>query len=247
MTELTTDTTEPTYTDLIASPETTDATDSPKPKTWKAKPTWAERKAAFAHHEVVLKDLAEQFPGIAPRGQACKPLKIGVHLDLAAALPDMTAEDITTFCKIYTAQPRYRIALIEGAPRVGLDGQSVSNENGKGIVTAADEAHAAKLMAHAEAKLKAARESKPTPVQTPPKAAQKPAEAKKEANAPKPQAKAEKPTVTPPSPAKSVAEPKSVASPQKTVAKAAAKRPVVVEVKKRSFTKPVPVSARKTA
>ena len=230
--------------------ETTDAADSPKPKIWKTRPTYAERKAAFAHHEIVLKGLAEQFPGIAPRGQACRPLKIGVHLDLAAALPDMDADAITTFCKIYTAATRYRRSLTEGAARVGLDGQPV------GIVTAQDATHAAKLLARAEAKELAAREPKAAPVQKAPEPAQKPVEAKKADKAQKPKEKAEKPVATQPepsvkaakpakapTPAKSVAETKTVASPQKTVAKAPAKRPVVVEVKKRTFTVP----ARKTA
>jgi ProP effector len=222
-----------TTADLSASPETTDAADSPKPKSWKTKPTYAERKAAFAHHEIVLRGLAEQFPGIAPRGQACRPLKIGVHLDLAEALPDMDADAITTFCKIYTAATRYRRSLTEGAARVGLDGQPV------GIVTAQDAAHAAKLLARAEAKEIAAREPRSAPVQKAPEPAQKPVEAKNAEPAPKHQDKAEKPTVTPPEPVKSVAE--TVAKP-KTVAKAPAKRTVEV-VKKRTFTVP----ARKTA
>ena len=218
----------------------TETATEPTPAPAKAKrpkPTWAERKAAFAHHEIVLKELAEQFPGIAPRGQACRPLKLRVHLDLASALPDMDAGAISTFFAIYTAQPRYRISLTEGAARVDLSGQPV------GVVTAEDAGHAAKSLANAEARLKAARELK-MQAKKATEPAQKPVEAVKPSPAPITPEKVEKPVSVAPAAAKNVAEAKSVAvSPQSV-----AKRPVVVEVKTKR--RPIPVThvaARKTA
>ena len=156
---------------------------------------------------------------------------------MAAALPDMSAEDITTFCKIYTAQPRYRISLTEGAARVDLSGQPVS------MVTAEDAGHAAKSLAKAEARLKAVREQK-AQTKKAPEAAQKPAEAVKPAAAPTAPEKVETPVPVAPAASKNDAKPKSVAVSPKSVTK----RPVVVEVKtKRRPVTVAHVAARKTA
>ena len=196
------------------------------------------RAALFAAHKAILAQLVEKRPStFAPRGKACWPLKIGIHEDIAAELPDATRDDISRFLRVYTNNRRYWRALKEGAPRLAIDGQPA------GEVSARDAEYAAKLIAKDDAKAKAAREPKPAPVKAAPTPPEKPAEAKKPEPASTPKAKAEKPVATPPAPAKSVVE--TVAKP-KTVAKAPAKRPVVVEVKKRTFAKPI-TPVRKTA
>ena len=218
----------------------TETTTEPTPAPAKAKrpkPTYKERKAFFAAYDATLDRLSAIFPAIAPRGQACSPLKIGVHIDLGAALPDMTADQISTFCRTYTSQPRYRVALTEGAARVDLSGQPVS------MVTAEDAGHAAKLLANAEARLKAARELK-AQTKKAPEPAQKPAEAVKPAAAPTAPEKVETPVPVAPAASKNDAKPKSVAVSPKSVTK----RPVVVEVKtKRRPVTVAHVAARKTA
>jgi ProP effector len=52
-----------------------------------------------------------------------KPLKIGIHVDLAAALDGaVTAKELGGALRVYTANKVYRSRLVAGATRVGLDG-----------------------------------------------------------------------------------------------------------------------------
>jgi len=180
------------------------------------------RAALFAAHKSILAQLVERRPStFAPHGKATWPLKIGIHEDIAAELPDATPDDISRFLRVYTNSRRYWKSLKEGSPRLSMDGQPT------GAVTARDAEHAARLIAKDDAKAKAARPAKKTPVETAPKPAPEAVEAPKPETAPTQPAKIE----TPPAPAK-----------------AAKARPVVVVevVKKRAIPR-VTTPMRKTA
>ena len=62
-----------------------------------------------------------------------RPLKIGVHLDIAALLPTLSTKEIRSAMRWYTANRFYNKACIENAPRIDLDGNEVG-------VVSADEA-----------------------------------------------------------------------------------------------------------
>jgi ProP effector len=89
--------------------------------------------------------------------QRRRPLKIGVHLDIAAALPAITAEQIRAAMRCYVANRFYNKSCIEGAPRIDLDG------NEAGVVTAEQAANSkhrvAGAMAARERKIAAAKEA----------------------------------------------------------------------------------------
>ncbi len=67
-----------------------------------------------------------------------RPLKVGIHKDLAIALGDdsaITPEELNIALAAYTRNFQYRTKLILGAVRVGLDGEpagTVSPEDAKG-------------------------------------------------------------------------------------------------------------------
>ena len=127
-----------TTADIIASPETTDTADSPAPtKTRKEE----FRAAMFAAHKAILAQLVEKRPTtFAPRGKACWPLKIGIHEDIGADLPDATRDDISRFLRVYTNNRRYWRSLKEGAPRLAIDGQPA------GEVSTRDAEYAARMI-----------------------------------------------------------------------------------------------------
>jgi ProP effector len=62
-----------------------------------------------------------------------RPLKIGVHLDIAALLPTLSTKEIRSAMRWYTANRFYNKACVENAPRIDLDGNEVG-------VVSADEA-----------------------------------------------------------------------------------------------------------
>jgi sRNA-binding protein len=75
--------------------------------------------------------LAERFPKcFAAKGQAKRPLKIGIHADIRKAAPDISIKELNRGLFDYTAGPRYLEAMTGGAVRVDLDG------NDAGTVTA---------------------------------------------------------------------------------------------------------------
>jgi ProP effector len=96
--------------------------------------------------------LSEWFPRAftSPRS----PLKIGIHHDIAERASAITSREVRDALKFYCRTPAYQRALIEGAARVGVDGETA------GIVTAAQ-------AAIAKAKITALREkwktSRPSP------------------------------------------------------------------------------------
>jgi sRNA-binding protein len=177
------------------------------------------RREMYAAHTAILAKLVELCPAtFAPRGSSCWPLKVGIHEDIAALLPDATPRDISLFLLCYTRQRRYHRALKEGAPRLDLSGHPA------GEVSASEAEHAIKMIARSDAKALAARPGKKAPATTPqalPKLAPSPIEVAEPE--PETSVKAEKPTVV-------LAKP----------------RPVVVVVKKRSVPKAL-APMRKTA
>ena len=65
------------------------------------------------------------------------PLKIGIDQDLAARCPALGHRERNAFLNTYTSRLQYLSACVEGATRVGLDGEVA------GIVTASEAQHAA--------------------------------------------------------------------------------------------------------
>jgi sRNA-binding protein len=95
------------------------------------------RREMFAAHDAILSNLVELCPEtFAPRGRSCWPLKVGIHEDIAAELPDASPRDISLFLLCYTRQRRYHRALKEGASRLDLSGQP------DGAVSATEAEHA---------------------------------------------------------------------------------------------------------
>ena len=79
----------------------------------------------------VIELLAETFPKcFVIFEQRRRPLKIGIHLDVLAALDGaVTAEELSRALGIYAANKWYRESLVAGATRIDLNGQAA------GVVT----------------------------------------------------------------------------------------------------------------
>jgi ProP effector len=99
----------------------------------------AEYEAAI---DLLLR-LRAQFPNVISRldmQHGRRPLKIGIHDDLVALLPEVDPQIIGLALKLYTVHSGYLRSLVEGAPRVGLNGAEV------GTVTAEAASHAQDLL-----------------------------------------------------------------------------------------------------
>ena len=83
----------------------------------------AEYEAAIA----LLLRLRAQFPNVISRLDVPhrRPLKIGIHDDIAALFPETGPQIIGQALKLYTMHTGYLRALVEGAPRVDLNGAEV--------------------------------------------------------------------------------------------------------------------------
>jgi ProP effector len=95
-----------------------------------------ERNMAYATREVLVSLFPEAFR---PKGAIKVPLKLGIHLDL------LTRTDLAFWrvrCALidYTSGYKYLTQIVEGAPRIDLDG------NPAGAVTAKEAAHARELL-----------------------------------------------------------------------------------------------------
>jgi sRNA-binding protein len=64
------------------------------------------------------------------------PLKIGIHLDIAAGMPELPEADISRALKFYVTRFRYLECCLDGAPRLDLNGEPA------GVVSAAEAASA---------------------------------------------------------------------------------------------------------
>jgi sRNA-binding protein len=91
-----------------------------------------------------------------------QPLKIGIHSDLIAAMPEFPAAQIELALGIYTTSATYHAACTEGAERIDLDGQPV------GVVTADEAAHAAAALEKIRARKRRAAQIVPAPTPPPP-------------------------------------------------------------------------------
>jgi sRNA-binding protein len=93
-------------------------------------------------NNLLLQQLVHVFPGaLAPRGQACWPLKIGIDQDLIALLPKLSPWRVSAFLCWYTKAPRYHLAMIAGGPRRDLFGEAA------GEVTPGERAYAVACLA----------------------------------------------------------------------------------------------------
>jgi ProP effector len=121
-------------------------------------------KAAARHDQTVaavLGLLAEKWPACFQIfEQRRRPLKIGIHLDIAAALDGMvTPAEISITLRYYVNNPHYLDHLVVGADRIDLNG------NAAGTVTAAEAEHAARIVARRRQKKMAAKPAAAKPPQ----------------------------------------------------------------------------------
>jgi ProP effector len=99
--------------------------------------------------------LVERFPlAFCPKRQPKFPLKIGISVDLVARCGDLKWKHISLALRDYTSGATYLRGLVEGAPRIDLDG------NTAGTVTAA---HAARAKSRLEELEKRWAAAKPLP------------------------------------------------------------------------------------
>ena len=111
-------------------------------------------KAEFARRAEVRDVLAARYPAVFSNGRPGVPLKVGIHLDIAAAVPLFDAHRIHRFLACWTRHPIYRKALSAGATRRALDGSpagQVTSEQAEHAKIALAEAQAAQWL-HAQAK-----------------------------------------------------------------------------------------------
>src|SRR5262249_6694211 len=109
-----------------------------------------DRSAWLAARTETLLLLRQKFPQAFARlsGRTRKPLKIGIHVDIAVALPDLSPAEISLALRHYVSDLKYHRAVVEGASRIDLDGNAV------GVVTAAEAENSRRI----EAKLARRRE-----------------------------------------------------------------------------------------
>jgi len=90
----------------------------------------------------VIAALCEKFPAAFFQfEQRRRPLKLGIHKDILAAMPAITAKEIHAAMRYYTSNEFYCRGCIEGAARIGLDGGEL------GTVTAGEAASSAARLA----------------------------------------------------------------------------------------------------
>ena len=93
----------------------------------------------FRTRNATLRDIfREHFPrAFAGKGEPKTPLAIGIGNELALALPEINFKHLTLALKDYCDGPTYLRNCVEGAARIGLDGQP------RGEVSANDARYAA--------------------------------------------------------------------------------------------------------
>jgi ProP effector len=94
----------------------------------------------------LLQWLAARWPATFDPVQPPRPMKIGIHRDIAAAMPGLDAKLLSSALRLHTGRPAYAEQLLEaGTVRFDLDG------NPAGEVTEA-QVEALKAARRAEAK-----------------------------------------------------------------------------------------------
>jgi sRNA-binding protein len=137
-------------------------------------PTTASSASAGKTHAAAvdtLLTLRQKFPQAFARlnDNRRRPLKVGIHVDIAAALPDLDEVAIGRALKFYVSDLRYHRAVAGGAERIDLDG------NPAGTVSAGEAENSKRSVAGIEAKLAKRREHlaaarpQPTPTTQPEK------------------------------------------------------------------------------
>jgi ProP effector len=133
----------------VESDNGADQRPSSPPQTNEQVPTHADRQSRRkAAHDALLV-LRQKFPLAFYRlsARTRRPLKVGVHHDIAAAAPELSESEVARALRFYVGDLRYHRACVEGAERVGLDGEPA------GIVTAAQAANSAHSIKGIEAKI----------------------------------------------------------------------------------------------
>lgn len=105
------------------------------------------------HAERVREILAVRFPHcFAPKGEAKRPLKLGIGFDILLELPELSSYSIGCALEDYTNGRTYCEALIPGAPRFSLDGSqcgfvsAIEADHGKRRVEAFERAHQERIV-----------------------------------------------------------------------------------------------------
>jgi ProP effector len=90
----------------------------------------------------IIKLLCEKFPhAFLQFEQRRKPLALGIHKEVAAAMPALTMEQIHAVMRVYVTNVAYLRACREGAPRINILGHEA------GVVTAAEADNSAARLA----------------------------------------------------------------------------------------------------
>lgn len=147
----------------LAAKAKTERPAKPQAKPRTAAPRKPEKENPVDPVVLSIGRLQRHFPKTFPKNPAPKlPLKIGIHQELLAKAKEIGLEEaaITDAVKTWCRGTRYWASIVEGAPRVDLEG------NPAGEVTARDAAQARSL----EARRKQPRKPKPeaAPAATPP-------------------------------------------------------------------------------
>ena len=112
-----------------------------KPKSVSAEDV--RKRRALAMQET----LVQRFPAaFKPQGQPRLPLKIGIYDDIISLAPDLPEAEVKNAIRLYVNQRFYNRVIIEGAPRVDLNGEPA------GLVTAEQAAWAKIKLGRSSAK-----------------------------------------------------------------------------------------------
>lgn len=108
-------------------------------------PRRQRRAEAYRRAIAILLSLRQRFPQAICRLNARrrKPLKVGIDIDILAAMPELAPVDLNLALSVYTTAPAYLEACTEGAPRIDLAGQVV------GHVSTSEAEHAKAALAKA--------------------------------------------------------------------------------------------------
>lgn len=104
----------------------------------------------------LLATLTEKFPAAFPADpRAIRPLKIGIHQDLKAALPEVDLKALRQAMSYHTRRLAYLRAVERGGERIDLNGNPVEP------VTPEQQVHATEKLKEAKAYLQAKQAAQP--------------------------------------------------------------------------------------
>lgn len=106
----------------------------------------------------LLATLTEKFPAAFPADpKAIRPLKIGIHQDLKAALPEVDRKALRQAMSYHTRRLAYLRAVERGGERIDLNGNPVEP------VTPGQQVHATEKLKEAKAHLQTKQAAQPPP------------------------------------------------------------------------------------